>query len=157
MGIALKYKWLKKINWRILLADIISGALLVLFLYTALSKLRDYHSFKSVLQETPIIKPIARTVALGLPSLEIVLAVLLFFPATRRKGLYISLTLLTLFTIYLIYMVSTVSHLPCNCGGVLNSLTWKEHICFNIFCIIVSLIGIAVYGKYAEQPNKSPP
>lgn len=157
MKIVLIYKCLKKISWRVLFIDIICGLLLLLFLYTALSKLLNYSNFKSVLLKISIVKYIESPLAWGLPILEILVAVLLFFPATRAQGLYGSLIMLTVFTVHLTYMVSTESNLPCSCGGVLNSLTWTKHIFFNVFFIGLSSAGILLYGKLRIHANKSPP
>ncbi|HEY5463216.1 MAG TPA: MauE/DoxX family redox-associated membrane protein [Hanamia sp.] len=131
-----------RINNHIFIADIISGILLLLFLYTSLSKLADYETFKNVLSASPLLKPLASVVAWLLPVTELVLVVLLFFPAVRLKGLYASFIFISLFTLYLIYMITFTPDLPCQCGGVLKLLTWPQHIFFNLFFILLSLSGI---------------
>lgn len=141
----------------IFIADFISGTLLLLFLYASLSKLADYETFKVVLSSSPLLKPVAWIIAWLLPVTEIGVAVILFIPVTRLKGLQASLTLISLFTLYLLYMVAFTPHLPCNCGGVLQFLTWPQHILFNLFFIILSLTGIFLYKKNTNQQSKPPP
>ena len=142
---------------QILIPDIISGIVLLLFLYTSLSKLKDYELFKNVLTVSPLLKPVAGIIAWLLPVTEIVIVVLLFVPRMRSKGLYASFILISIFTIYLVYMVLFTPHLPCNCGGVLKSLTWPQHIFFNLFFILLSLTGILLYKRDRNRRSSPPP
>ena len=145
------------INKGIFIADIISGILLLLFLYTSLSKLADYETFKNVLSASPLLRPVAGVVAWLLPATELVIVVLLFIPAMRLKGLYASFILISLFSLYLIYMITFTPHLPCNCGGVLKLLTWPQHIFFNLFFILLSLAGILLYKRNKNTRSDCPP
>lgn len=139
------------------IADIISGLVLLLMLYTSLSKLTDYETFRYVLQKSPLLHRFAGIIAIGLPTAELGTAFLLFIPVTKLKGLYVSLFLLILFTFYIIYMLSFSPELPCNCGGVLKFLTWKTHIYFNLFFILLSVHGIILYRKSTCRLSRSPP
>ena len=141
----------------LIFADIISGILLLLFLYTSLSKLADHQTFKIVLSSSPLLKPVAGVIAWLLPVTEIAIAVILFIPVTREKGLKVSFVLLSVFTLYLAYMVIFTPALPCNCGGVLQSLTWQQHIFFNLFFILLSLTGITLYKKNHQRKSEPPP
>lgn len=144
-------------NKVVFIADIISSILLFLFLYTSLSKLADYEIFKNVLSASPLLKQIAGMVAWLLPLTELVIVALLFIPAQRLKGLYASFILISLFTLYLIYMITFTPHLPCNCGGVLRSLTWPEHIASNLFFIFLSIAGIILYRRARKLQSSPPP
>ena len=155
MNIILKYQ--HKINKPIFIADIISAMLLLLFLYTSLSKLADYELFKNVLSASPLLKPFAGIIAWLLPLTEIVIVILLFIPAMRSKGLYTSFILITLFTIYLLYMIAFTPNLPCSCGGVLKSFSWPQHIFFNIFFILLSFSGILLYKRDRNRRSSPPP
>jgi uncharacterized membrane protein YphA (DoxX/SURF4 family) len=154
MNVILKYQQKKK--KRFLIADIISALVLLLFLYTSLSKLADYETFKNVLSASPLLKPLAGVIAWLLPVSELVIVVLLFVPALRLKGLYASFILIIFFTIYLIYMIAVTPDLPCNCGGVITLLTWPQHIVFNLFFIFLSFAGIILYRR-AKSLKSSPP
>ena len=136
--------------------DIISSMLLLLFLYTAISKIADYANFKNVLSQSPFLNPLASAMAWVLPASEIIIAVLLFIPATRMKGFYACFFLLLLFTIYLIYMVLMTPHLPCNCGGVIKNLSWAQHIFFNLFFVLLSLAGILLNRKNKKVVSAAP-
>jgi hypothetical protein len=141
----------------IIITDLISGLLLLLFLYTSLSKLADYETFKNVLLASPLLSPLAGIIAWVLPFAEIVIVVLLFIPDFRLKGIYASFITILFFTLYLIYMITFTPHLPCNCGGVLKLLTWPQHIFFNLFFILLSLTGILLYKRTKNTISDCPP
>jgi len=155
MNLTLKYH--HKINKPVLMADIISGVVLLLFLYTSLSKLADYEAFKNVLTASPLLKPVAGLIAWLVPVSELVIVVLLFIPPYRLKGLYASFILICFFTLYLIYMIVFALHLPCSCGGVIKLLTWPQHIFFNSFFILLSLTGILLYRRSKNTRSDCPP
>lgn len=156
MKIALRYYF--TINWKILLADIFSGILLIVFLYTSLSKFRELNSFRFVLEQSSILKPFAYILYWLLPLVEFILAVLLFIPATRVKAIYFSLFLLALFIVYLSYMLSLPSRLRiCNCGGIISSLSWEKHILLNFILLIMGITALILYRSKVNKENKSPP
>ncbi len=155
MNLILKYQ--QKISKPLLMADIISGLVLLLFLYTSLSKLAGYSKFKNVLIASHLLKPVSGVVAWLLPVTELVIVGLLFIPSLRLKGLYASFILISLFTLYLIYMIIFTPDLPCQCGGVLKLLTWPEHIFFNLFFILLSLTGILLYKRNKNMRSDYPP
>lgn len=149
--------YIKKINWRILAADFISGVLLLVFLYTAWSKLKESEQFRYTLSQSQLLSPFVDVIAWLLPVTELALAVLLFIPAARLIGLLASSLLLVALTLYLTYMVLYDPNLPCSCGGVLAEMTWKQHIFFNLLLLLLSIIGLRLYKKEKGKLNKSPP
>lgn len=116
--------------------------LIVLFTYTAVSKLTNYHSFAFTLSESPLIHKGAGVLALLIPISELVIVLLLLFPLTELKGFYAAVLLLLLFTAYLIVMLLSGSKLPCSCGGVISKLSWSGHVGFNLVFIIIGVVGI---------------
>jgi hypothetical protein len=155
MNLTLKYE--HKNNRLIFIGDIISALLLLLFLYTSLSKLADHETFKNVLSASPLLKPVAGIVAWLLPVTELGIVVLLFVPFLRIKGLYASFILISLFTLYLIYMIIFTPHLPCSCGGVIKLLTWPQHIFFNLFFLLLSFTGIHLYKRTSKTKRSGCP
>lgn len=122
--------------------EIITALLIVLFVYAGLSKLLDHHTFSLQLAQSPLLSSWAFVIAWALPAGELLLAAALVIPATRQLGLYASLILLILFTVYLVYMLSFSTHLPCSCGGIISSLSWKQHLGFNSVFISLAAVGI---------------
>ncbi|SEM38926.1 Methylamine utilisation protein MauE [Chitinophaga rupis] len=127
--------------------SIIALLLIVLFLYTGISKLMEYTVFKEQIGASPILHPIAPFIAWALPLAEFAVAVLLFIPAWRLWGLYASFVLMIAFTGYVIAIVSFSKELPCSCGGVLQEMSWNQHIIFNIIMTILALIGAILERK----------
>jgi hypothetical protein len=125
-----------------IIADVIIYAFIILFIYTATSKIESFSSFKLVLSKSVLIGKYNVFVAWAVPSAEILISGLLVFPKTKKAGLLSSLAIMLLFTSYLIYMVNSGSQLICTCGGVLSSLTWQQHIWFNAVFILLAAIGL---------------
>jgi putative oxidoreductase len=132
-----------------LLEEILNALLIILFLYTAVSKLTGHRVFRAMLLKSPLLGKYAGTLWWAIPTVELILVLLLLFPATRMKGLIGSIFLLAVFTTYIIYMVLYVPNLPCGCGGVLKELSWKQHIYFNLFFtgIALALAGLKIFIK----------
>lgn len=128
--------------------EVISALFILLFVYTAVSKLSDYQGFVSTLSRSPLIGNKAGTIGWALPAVELLISALLFTPKFRRVGLYSSLALMVFFTGYLSYMIYFAGgDLPCSCGGVLNKMSWKQHLVFNICFTILGLLGAILSGK----------
>lgn len=128
--------------------EIIAILFMILFLYTGISKLVDYPIFKAQLEESPVMAPFSTVIAWGVPLLEIGLAILLLLPAFRLKGLYGSLFLMSAFTIYVIALVSVSDKLPCSCGGVIEQLSWQQHIIFNS-----AFTGLAAWAVWLQRKS----
>jgi uncharacterized membrane protein YphA (DoxX/SURF4 family) len=125
--------------------EIIALFFVVLFLYTAISKLMDYEVAKDQLASTPLLALVAREVVIIVPIAEIITAVLLFLPSTRKIGLFATLGLMLSFTAYIVYILNYNSELPCTCGGVLEQMSWPQHLIFNSCCIVLALTGILLH------------
>jgi len=127
------------------MAEVIAGLFILLFLYTALSKLSEFAVFRHFLRSSPLIARNAGIMAVLIPAGEILVALLLFLPATRRQGMLASLGLMLVFTAYLAYMLLFVPRLPCSCGGVISRLSWQQHLVFNVVLIGLALLGIQLH------------
>lgn len=127
----------KRIVW-----ELIPALLILLFAYTAFSKLMDYKRFTIVLEQFPFSKSASHLMGWLLPVSELIVVVLLFFPATRFLGLIASLAMLVVFTGFLIYMIVFYPKLPCNCGGVISSMSWNAHFWFNLVFIFLTAVAL---------------
>jgi putative oxidoreductase len=125
-----------------IVADFISSLFILLFVYTATTKLIEHESFRAVLSQSPLIGINATTVSWVLPILELFTAMLLFIPSFRKWGFVSSLILMLLFTIYITYMILFARNLPCSCGGVISRMTWPQHLIFNIFFTALAAIAL---------------
>lgn len=141
---------LRTILKRKIILEIIYGLFILLFLYTAVSKLSNRDGFESVISRSPLIKNNAPIVSWGVPLLELVIVVSLLLPKLRHIGLWLSTALMVLFTGYLFYIIYFTPELPCSCGGVLRYLTWKQHLVFNLF-----FTALGIWGIWLNKPTKN--
>ena len=138
---------------RNLALDLISAVFIFLFIYTALGKLLAFSSFKYTLRQLPFIGFFGTVIAILLPLSELLVAVLLFIPLTRRTGSWAALMLMLAFTLYIAGAIMLGSGLPCSCGGVFQSLTWRQHLWVNL--VLTLLASIAVHMQTKLRQTKS--
>ncbi len=134
------------------LTEIITAALITLFVYAALSKLLSYPVFVAQLHAHPMLKPFAGFLAWAVPVVELGVAALLVIPETRSVGLYSAAALLLAFTAYLLLMLLSGKPLPCSCGGLISKLSWSGHVVFNSVFILLSVTGI-ILDKRKDKHN----
>lgn len=127
---------------RAIITDTITYAFIVLFIYTATSKIFDFREFSNGLYVVPVLGTYRFVVAALIISSQLIIGALLIVPVTQKIGLFGSLLLLFIFTIYLIYMVSFADVLPCSCGGISSYLSWKAQIWCNAVLVILAGFGI---------------
>jgi uncharacterized membrane protein YphA (DoxX/SURF4 family) len=125
-----------------ILIEIISTLFVILFVYTAISKFMDYTLFREQIADSPVLKPVAGAAAFMIPGIELLVSVLLLIPSQRLKGLYASLALMLGFTIYIIIILNFSEHIPCSCGGVIELMSWREHLIFNCAFIVLAILAI---------------
>lgn len=98
------------------------------------------------MRNQPFSRPVNDLLAYTLPALEMITVVLLVIHTTRLLGLYLSLLLMTLFTGYVLaVLLGLFGRIPCSCGGVIELLGWKEHLVFNIFFLVISILAIRLH------------
>lgn len=136
--------------------EIIRVFFILLLVYAAITKLLDFEKFQIQLGQFPYISQFAGVIALAVPILEILIA-LLFFPYKYTiVGFYASLVLMLMFTGYIVAVLSFSTTIPCSCGGVIATFSWKEHLTFNIACAVIALFGIWFWRnkeKYLRENN----
>jgi len=121
----------------------IVSLLILLWVYAALSKLTDIDQFTREIKQQHLPLLAAQTAVWLLPTIELIAATLLIFPEWRRTGLLLSSILMFIFTIYIILVLSGYfKNIPCSCGGVLKQLGWRNHLIFNIFFLVLGIMGI---------------
>ncbi len=149
MGTTIKKRSYLKLssNVKEQIMDIAVYLFIILFMYTAAGKFFTISSFASTLAKSPLIGDLNYLVAWGVPIVEVIISIVLIFPTYRRAGLYASLILMAAFTIYLAFMILSDSKLPCHCGGVISTMSWQQHIWFNMGFIALGIAALAVNKK----------
>ena len=138
------------IDKREILTQTISCLLVLLFVYAAGSKLMDYTKFRVEIGKSPLLTAFSGLVAITIPIIELLIALLLSFSRTRLLGLYASFTLMVLFTAYIFYILRFSPYVPCSCGGVLQKLNWTTHFYFNIFFDLLAALGVLTHRPRTE-------
>jgi len=122
-----------------------------LFLYAAVSKLLDFETFTVQLAQSPLLSAYAGFIAWAVPGIEITIALLLVFERFRLFALYAAFTLMVMFTAYIYIILNFSDFIPCSCGGVLEKLSWTQHLFFNIFFIILAAVSVFFADRYSAK------
>lgn len=120
---------------------------ILLFSYAAASKLLDFQNFQVQLGQSPLLSAFAVAVSFAVPIVEFILVLLLMFSRYRLIGFYGSFVLMTMFSVYIIIILKFSSFTPCSCGGILEKMSWTEHLTFNIVFVVISAVAIIVSSK----------
>lgn len=142
---------------RKIIVEVICSLLVLLFLYTSLSKWLDFKTFIDEMNNQPFPNQLTPWLVWILPISEVLIVLALLFEKTRIIGLWSSFILMTLFTIYTALVLMNVFHrVPCSCGGVIKNLTWKQHLVFNLFFTGISIAGIVLRrGDTRDKATKT--
>ena len=133
---------------KIPIAGIVSGIFIILFTYTAVNKLIDYPTFRIAVVQSPVLKHYADWVIVGVPAVELIIVALLAVPSARRAGLWAALLVMVAFTLYIGYLVFFAGELPCNCGGIIKALSWKQHLVVNVALVALALWAVLTTGSH---------
>jgi hypothetical protein len=126
---------------------------ILLFVYAAFNKVLDFQNFQIQLAQSPLISAYAESVSYVVPATEILIALLLCFERVRKLGMYSGFSLMVMFTAYIIIMVNYSPFVPCSCGGILEKMSWNQHLIFNIVFVLLGLFGILITPRKADTPN----
>lgn len=127
----------------------------ILFVYTAISKFLEFGLFKAQIGMSPVLAPVSTLVGWVVPLAEIIDSVMLLIPALRLKGLYLALAMMLSFTIYIILIMKLSAHLPCSCGGVIELLSWRDHLILNCAYILLAIAGIFLQHRLYHMARLS--
>jgi hypothetical protein len=112
-----------------------------LFLYSGITKTIGFGLFVNTLDKSLFFNDFnTRFIGIFVIAAEFAIPVLLFFESTALYGYLLSFLLLLLFTAYILLMFLLSPFLPCSCGGLIESLSWRQHIFFNVAFMAISLL-----------------
>jgi putative oxidoreductase len=123
--------------------DAIIFLLILLFAYTAVSKLIDYNGFVQQMYNQTLPRILIITATYTLPEAELLACAFLLFSRTKLIGLWMSLIMLLIFTIYIgLILGHFFPWVPCSCGGVIAAMGWHLHFYFNLFFMLLNFMAI---------------
>lgn len=136
-----------KVNYKLLLFELIRYLLISVFLYTTYHKLIDLNLFEESLLRSRLLSNFSIYLKYLIPISELVIILFLFIDKYIINGLYLSLFILCSFTIYLITLNNFSIFYGCSCGGIFNKMSFTEHLIVNILLILFNIIGIFLFDK----------
>ena len=148
MSLATKYK-------RITVQGI-SIFFILLFTYAAVIKLQQFETFQTQLGQFPFISAFADWLIWVVPGILIIISLLFLFEGMRLTALYGSFLLMFIITLYILAVLNFAESVPCSCGGIFTTLSWTEHLLFNIGCMLTSLVGLALSYDLKSNHEKLP-
>jgi hypothetical protein len=128
---------------------------ILLFVYAAVSKLLDFENFRVQLAQSPLLSAYAGLIAPTVILSELFISCLLSFRTTRLVGLYASYLLMVSFTAYIYLIINYSEFIPCSCGGIIEKLSWTEHLVFNCVFALLAFLAIFSIEKGKGTPIKS--
>lgn len=122
----------------------------LLFCYAGISKIHDFKNFQVQISASPLLKGFSQFIPYTIIIVEFLIAGLLCYRKTRTTGLIGSFVLMLIFTGYIAILLRTSKNLPCSCGGILEKMSWNQHLYFNIGCVILSIIALGLNLRYSR-------
>jgi len=129
-------------------AELIAVLLIILFIYTASSKLLDIGAFRKQMLNQPLPVTLKQNLIWLVPVSEITISVFLIIKSARLYGFLLAFLLMLGFTLYVgLILANTFAYIPCSCGGIFNTLSWQAHLIFNIVFTLLALAGFIIERK----------
>jgi len=130
----------------------ITIVLMAMWIPVVIDKWAYFELFASGMMNQPMSGQFNRFLVYLLPVLESLTVLLLIMGRTRTLGMLFSLVLMFLFTGYVgLALIGVWEKLPCSCGSVIKTLSWKQHFIFNLSFLILS-----AYGLKKSYQSKAP-
>lgn len=126
---------------------------MLLFVYTAVDKLMHISSLRYVLPKYPYIGFMGKILVWALPIMELCAVTLLYFK--RKTGVLLSCILMAVFTLYIgLMMIGGKSNYPCTCGGLIQELTWPQHLVLNIYLLVSGVYAYSLLRKHVTEKDR---
>ena len=135
--------------------------LIMLWVYAALSKLVDFERGRSQMLNQVFPSRLGNILVWAVPIVELLTAGLLTIKRTGTADLYSSLSLLFAFSLYIgLVMLNAFGRIPCSCGGILEKMSWGQHLAFNLVFLPLTLIAVFLrrdqFSSYKPGAMNSP-
>ena len=135
----------------LLLADIMSALFIILFVYAAISKFTDFQKFEVELGKSPVLSPFSKVLVWLVPIIEIGISLILALKQFQLIGFYLAFSMMVLFSAYIVTILNFSEYIPCSCGGILENMSWKQHMVFNCFFVLLGVIAVLIYPLNKES------
>lgn len=143
------------------IVEVVIFLLIILFLYASLSKLSNLQLYQLQMSRQPLAPWLSKILTWTLPPIELLIVGTLAYSSLFSKerlrafGLYASLILMSAFTLYSATVLFHIfPKIPCSCGGIIATLSWKQHVILNASYVTIILIAIRL-GQANIQSKKA--
>lgn len=130
---------------REILIDVICFVYILLFVYAAVNKFIDFDNFQIQLAQSPLLSSFAGFFSFSVPVTEVLISIGLTVKRLRRLSLYCSFSLMVMFSAYIFIILHYSPYVPCSCGGILEDMSWVQHLTFNVVFVFIAIAGILLY------------
>lgn len=131
--------------------QIICYIFILLFMYTAISKLLAFDITLFDMRRNPLLGDMPLFWTIVVPVAEIIISVLLFFAVTRHIGLWLTLVLMLCFTSYVGILLASDYDLPCTCGGIFRELSWRQHLWVNFGLTLLAITAVVLNRQIQDK------
>ncbi|MFB9080216.1 MauE/DoxX family redox-associated membrane protein [Flavobacterium procerum] len=131
-----------------IIVDVVCLLYILLFVYAAVSKILDFEKFQVQLGQSPLFSAFAGWISWSVLLSEFIIVFFLLIPKTKMRALYAGFCLMSMFSAYIFIMLYFSSFIPCSCGGILEKMSWTQHLIFNL--LFVLLAGVALWIDYND-------
>ncbi|MFZ4929119.1 MauE/DoxX family redox-associated membrane protein [Chryseobacterium sp. Mn2064] len=125
-----------------LIVNTVAYLFILLLIYASVSKLLDFENFQIQIAQSPLLSTYAGTISYLVIIVELIIVATLIFQKSRLIGLYASLGIMSAFTVYIYLILEYSEFVPCSCGGILENMNWRQHLYFNVVCVLVLIITV---------------
>ncbi len=127
-----------------LVFQILTFALLCLWIYVGSKKVFDYAEFRASMIKQPFEYQYGIMLSYILPAVELATGILFVFEGTKRFGFWLTLLLMLVFSSYVILALrDTWGSIPCDC--ILEfPISWKAHLWVNGLIKIACIAGLLI-------------
>jgi hypothetical protein len=100
--------------------------------------------------QSPLLSAAPEFWAISVPVAEVILSGLLLFKRFRSFALHSCLTVMVAFCAYIVAITKFSHFIPCSCGGILEQMTWDQHLLFNFSFVSLGIIAILMHSRLSD-------
>ena len=127
--------------------EVAAALIILLFVYASTSKFLAFHKFIGEINNQPLPNSWTPLLVWFIPCSEILIAIMLMLERSRLAGFWASFLFMLAFSIYAaVILLHGFSYIPCSCGGVIENLSWGQHLVLNLVFVGLAGVGILFQG-----------
>ncbi len=127
---------------RKVIVEVICLVLLMFWFYEGVYKVAYWGSFSFYIKHAPLLRPVWKVLAYGIPIFEIGLALMFVFPKQRIKALYISIAALLVFVFWVMSAHLFTQRIFWPYHALWEKPTWMQKMLISMGLAWVALVAI---------------